>query len=58
MYYNKNIKELGLFEGKFKSQHADTDRYLKYLFSYIHLNPIKLIQRDWKENGIKNKKKQ
>ncbi len=58
MYYNKKYKRTGgLFEGKFKSQHADLDRYLKYLFSYIHLNPIKLIQKDWKESGIKNTKK-
>jgi len=57
MYYNKKYKRTGsLFEGKFKSQHAGTDRYLKYLFSYIHLNPIKLIQKDWKEKGIKNRK--
>lgn len=57
MYYNKKYKRTGgLFEGKFKSQHANTDRHLKYLFSYIHLNPIKLIQKDWKEKGIKNKK--
>ncbi len=57
MYYNKKYKRMGgLFEGKFKSQHATSDRYLKYLFSYIHLNPIKLIQSDWKEKGIKNKK--
>lgn len=57
MYFNKKYKRTGgLFEGKFKSQHASTDRYLKYLFSYIHLNPIKLIQKDWKEKGIKNKK--
>ena len=57
MYYNKKYKRIGgLFEGKFKSQHADTDRHLKYLFSYIHLNPIKLIQKDWKEKGINNKK--
>lgn len=57
MYYNKKYKRTGsLFEGKFKSQHAGDDRYLKYLFSYIHLNPIKLIQKDWKEKGIKNKK--
>jgi putative transposase len=57
MYYNKKYERTGsLFEGKFKSQHADTDQYLKYLFSYIHLNPIKLIQKDWKEKGIKNKK--
>ncbi len=57
MYYNKKYKRTGsLFEGKFKSQHAAEDRYLKYLFSYIHLNPIKLIQKDWKEKGINNKK--
>jgi len=57
MYYNKKYERTGgLFEGKFKSQHANTDRYLKYLFSYTHLNPIKLIQRDWKEKGIRNKK--
>ena len=57
MYYNKKYKRTGgLFEGKFKSEHAKDDRYLKYLFSYIHLNPVKLIQKDWKEVGIKNKK--
>lgn len=56
MYYNNKYKRTGgLFEGKFKSQHLDDDRYLKYIFSYIHLNPVKLIQGDWKENGIKNK---
>ena len=57
MYFNKKYKRTGsLFEGKFKSQHLGTDRYLKYIFSYIHLNPIKLIQKDWKEKGIKNRK--
>ncbi len=58
MYYNKKYKRTGgLFEGKFKSQHLNTDRYLKYIFSYIHLNPVKLIQKDWKEKGIRDKKK-
>lgn len=57
MYYNKKYERSGsLFEGKFKSQYIDKDRYFKYLFSYIHLNPIKLIQKDWKEKGIVNKK--
>src|SRR3989339_1483654 len=57
MYYNKKYKRTGsLFEGKFKSEHANNDRYLKYLFSYIHLNPIKLIDKNWKENGVSNKK--
>ena len=56
MYFNKKYERTGtLFEGKFKSEHVDNDRYLKYLFSYIHLNPIKLIDAGWKENGIKNK---
>lgn len=55
MYFNqKYIRTGGLFEGKFKSQHAGKDRYLKYLFSYIHLNPIKLIEPKWREKGIKN----
>ena len=58
MYYNHKYKRTGsLFEGKFKSIHINDDRYMKYLFSYIHLNPIKLIQPDWKEKGIKNKDK-
>lgn len=57
MYYNKKYKRTGgLFEGKFKSEHLDTDIYLKYIFSYIHLNPIKLLQSTWKQTGIKNKK--
>lgn len=56
MYYNKKYERTGvLFEGKFKSEHVNNDRYLKYLFSYIHLNPVKLIQKDWKEKGIDNK---
>jgi len=56
MYYNKKYKRTGvLFEGKFKAKHCDSDEYLKYLFSYIHLNPVKLIDPRWKEVGIKNK---
>ena len=56
MYYNKKYKRSGsLFEGKFKAEHVNDDRYLKYLFSYIHLNPVKLIQKDWKEKGVIDK---
>jgi len=56
MYFNKKYGRTGsLFEGKFKSKHVGKDNYFNYLFSYIHLNPIKLIQSDWQENGIKNK---
>ncbi len=56
MYYNKKYDRTGaLFEGKFKSEHAHNDNYLRYLFSYIHLNIMKLINKNWKEEGIKNK---
>src|SRR3989338_9983081 len=58
MYFNIKYNRTGaLFEGKFKAEHLNNDRYLKYIFSYIHLNPIKLIQKDWKEVGIKQKQK-
>lgn len=53
MYFNKKHQRSGsLFQGVFKSTHADTDEYLKYLFSYIHLNPVKYIEPEWKEKGI------
>jgi REP element-mobilizing transposase RayT len=58
MYFNKKYDRTGsLFESKFKSKLAVDDRYLKYIFSYIHLNPVKLIQADWKEKGIRDIKK-
>lgn len=57
MYFNKKYSRAGsLFEGKFKSEHVNSDRYLKYLFSYIHLNPVKIIDKEWKEKGIRNEK--
>jgi putative transposase len=57
MYYNKKYNRTGsLFEGKFKSQYANSDRYLKYLFSYLHLNPVKILDKNWRKDGIKNRK--
>ncbi len=56
-YFNAKYERTGsLFEGKFKSVHIENDIQAKYLFSYIHLNPLKLIDSKWKEQGIKNKK--
>lgn len=57
-YFNKKYNRTGkLFENKFKSVHISDEIQGKYLFSYIHLNPIKLIQKDWKEVEIKDKQK-
>ncbi len=58
MYFNKKYERNGvLFQGVFKAEHLDDDNYLKYIYSYIHLNPIKLIDATWKKNGIKNQTK-
>ncbi|OGI73440.1 hypothetical protein A3D42_00770 [Candidatus Nomurabacteria bacterium RIFCSPHIGHO2_02_FULL_41_18] len=58
MYFNKKYKRTGkLYEGVFKSRHANKDTYLKYLYSYIHLNSTKLIDKNWRENKNRNPKK-
>jgi putative transposase len=50
MYFNtKNERSGSLFQGPFKSTHVNEDRYLQYLYSYIHLNPAKLRDPQWKE---------
>lgn len=55
MYFNKKYKRTGkLYEGVFKSVHASNDRYLKYLYSYLHLNSAKLLDKKWKENVNRN----
>ncbi|HTH93545.1 MAG TPA: transposase [Candidatus Paceibacterota bacterium] len=58
MYFNRKYSLSGsLFEGKFKDRHVNSDQYLKYLYSYIHFNPLKLIDKYWKENAKHNKDK-
>ena len=53
MYFNKRYTRVGpLFQGRFKAEHVNRDEYLKYLFSYIHLNPVKIVDPSWKETGI------
>lgn len=51
-YFNKRHDRVGpLLQGRYKSQHVTEDTHLKYLFAYIHLNPLKLIEPAWKERG-------
>lgn len=57
-YFNKKEKRVGhLFQSNFKARHARHDEYLKYLFAYIHLNPVKLIDPEWKERGVSDPEK-
>lgn len=58
MYFNKKNERSGpLFVHPFRSEHIDNESYFLYIFSYIHLNCIDLIEKDWKERVVKNKKK-
>jgi len=51
MYFNQKYERTGkLYEGVFKSKQIDQDNYLKYIYSYIHLNPAKLLDKNWKTN--------
>lgn len=52
-YFNKKYDRNGaLFASEFKSEHLNSDEYLKYVFSYIHLNPVKILDPNWKENVL------
>lgn len=54
MYFNKkNSKTGSLFERPFKAKHIDEDTYFRYLFAYIHLNPVKINDPDgWQGKRI------
>ncbi len=59
-YFNIFYERSGhLFQGTYKLVPADKDAYLLYLPLYIHLNPLELLpsEKDWKEIGVRNKKK-
>ena len=56
-YFNKKYDRTGsLFQGTYKARHGSKDPYCSYVISYIHLNPIKLVEPKWKETGIINRK--
>lgn len=58
MYFNiRNHRSGVLFESRFRARHVKSDEYLKYLYSYIHLNPVEHIEPNWKKRGIKNPEK-
>jgi len=57
MYFNTKYERSGpLFTHPFRSEHISNESQHMYIFSYVHLNPISIIDKKWKENGIKNRK--
>lgn len=57
MYFNTKYERSGpLFTHPFRSEHVKNESQYMYIFSYIHLNPLSILEKNWKEQGIKNKK--
>lgn len=54
-YFNEKHNRTGaLFGGTFKAEHVKNNNHAKYLFSYIHLNPAKLRDPQWKSRSARN----
>lgn len=57
MYFNTKYKRSGpLFVHPFRSEHISNESQYLWIFSYIHLNPIGIIKKDFKTKGFGNKK--
>lgn len=57
MFFNKKYQRKGHLFSKFKAVRIKGDEQLRVVFTYIHANPISLIEPGWKEKGIKNSQK-
>jgi len=56
-YFNEqNDRKGSLFEGSYKAVPIKTDRQLINIFNYIHTNPVELVEPEWKDFKVKNKK--
>jgi putative transposase len=59
-YFNLKYNRRGmgsLFQGRFKAVHIKNDEQIAHLIRYIFTNPIELLERNWKEEGVKNPQK-
>lgn len=55
MYMNKKYERSGpLMCRPFRARHIDSDEYMRYVISYIHLKPLDLHDSDWKERGVRD----
>ncbi len=53
MYFNTVHGHSGILaQGAFKSKHIDTEAYFRYIFSYVHINPVSLVAPNWEADGI------
>jgi len=59
MYFNVMNERTGPLVCKpFRAKHIDTDDYFRWAVSYVHLNPLDLIEPRWKVKGGRMNKKE
>lgn len=59
-YFNQKHDRKGmgsLFQGRFKAVHVKTNNQFINLICYIFTNPVELLEKAWKERGVKNPQK-
>lgn len=57
MYFNTKYQRSGtLLTRPFRSQHICRESQYLYIFSYLHLNPLSIINKNWKNDDARNKK--
>ena len=52
-FFNKKYSRKGHLFSRFKAFYVSSDNQLKNVITYVHCNPISLIEPGWKEAGIK-----
>jgi len=58
MYFNTKYERSGpLMCRPFRSSHIGEDDYFRWLFSYVHLNPLQLLDPDWEKRDAENLKR-
>ncbi len=55
MVFNQKYERVGpLFQGRFKAVLIENDRHFLFIPHYIHLNPLDIKFREWRNGKIKN----
>jgi putative transposase len=53
MYINNKYDRSGpLMCRPFRAKHVNSDEYMRWVISYVHLNPVEYLQADWEEVGV------
>jgi putative transposase len=53
MYFNTvNHRSGPLFTRPFRSKHINDDEYLRWVLSYVHLNPLDIYQNNWENSCL------